>query len=296
MKLKTLKRRMHDIIKGIADDYRVFAPGEIATVHELIESDFDQVGEAKELEKLDALLAQERKLTAKLDDDIETLEDANGVLTEACLTWVDTFDQHRDEVAGLEIQLHEQNVDVKNLQEKNDNQFKIINGLQDTSTRVTARLDDSLKDWVIMRDLRDAWHKKCEGLKVKLHAANGQLGDLRSDMGQMVHDRDDTDAAYAKLIALNCELEGQLDTTVSNLGNVNLEAKVTEEMVAKIVDAMQGAGYEISGWGNDADLEELERRAETLHDAAETLRGVTNTVEETSVDLDVKLDNIRTER
>jgi len=78
--------------------------------------------------------------------------------------------------------------------------------------------------------------------------------------------------------------------------DANQEAQNHALMIHKIVDAMTSAGYDISGWGNDADLEELERRATDIEDAAAKIEVASGALNLASIDLDAKLDNIRTER
>jgi len=87
-------------------------------------------------------------------------------------------------------------------------------------------------------------------------------------------------------------------TNRNNLG----ESKVTEEMVVKIVDAMQGAGYDISEWGNEADLTELENAATVIEDELQAARKsltdtiiMINDVADKGNDIDVSLDTVSSE-
>jgi len=150
---------------------------------------------------------------------------------------------------------------VLNLIEKNDNQAAIVKGLQDQLHERTKSLDISQHEWKIKQ--------------ADLNVMEANYHEAEAEGDEAVKQRDDAiaraDRNYDSLLAAQA-------ANRTNLG----EAKVNEEMVVKIVDAMQGAGYDISGWGNDEQLTELEDVAIRLTDNAETLAG--------------ELDRIRTER
>ena len=95
------------------------------------------------------------------------------------------------------------------------------------------------------------------------------------------------------------------------------EVKINDEMISKIVDAMQGAGFDVGGWGDDKELEELETASTQISDqlsAAQTqvqhlvrfiseaqdeTENVRMSIDEASVEqdgLDQLLDHIRTVR
>ena len=241
------------------DDYKITtisSPSEEYR-HELISTMATVKIRDHQIEVLAAELKQEQKLTAHLERKVKTLQ-------------------------ALAIQGKEQ---ADNLIEKNDNQRHIIEQLQaykngnDTLNFIIKELqkkyDDSLQDWVVMRDLRDALASTLETKQVVI----GNLTRLRKDADQKKEEyRLANNTNLARIDRLTDDLDG---CRKSNLERIS-ESKVGEEMIEKIVDAMQGAGYDISGWGNDDDLIELEVGIEA--------------VEARLNDVSATLDNIRTER
>ncbi len=127
---------------------------------------------------------------------------------------------------------------VDNLIEKNDNQAAIINETHD----LPKKYDDSLKDWVSMRDNRDEYRE------------------LYADSQAMLRDIKQTNYNASETDAMIKRLRDDLKVCQASNREALAESTVADEMVEKIVDVMQGAGYDISGssWGDDTQLGELE--------------------------------------
>jgi len=261
------------------------------------------VDTGKQAEFLKAQLNAEQKLTAHLD---EQIKNQKALLQAQSL-----------ELSGRAGTITGQKTRIQNLTEKNDNQYTIIGdygqqveGLIESNTELQSKYDDSLLDWKVVTSERDA--------------ADEELGDMQEEMKAVEKQRDDAvsraDRNYASSLswerkyddanALNKDLvterDGLMDTVRNDTATVERlrgdllacqssnrnhlgESKVTEEMVARIVDAMESAGYEIAGWGNDTDLEELET----------TAGGIRTYLDDASSELGIlsdQLDKVRTER
>jgi len=209
---------------------------------------------AKKIRKLTALLAQEQKLTAHLDEQ------------------------------------------VSNLTEKNGNQFTQLEGLRDELASVdkqlkarTESLDVSQYEWKLRGERILEWKAKAEQMEVErdlaAEARNSHwaevvrlsvtLKEVRDDMGELVHARNHGDKHLT-------EKQEKINELQIELIDANQEAQNHALMIHKIVDAMTAAGYDISGWGNDEQLTELE---ELTANADREINGIMGA-----------LDNIRTER
>jgi len=272
------------------------------------------------IRRLTAELAQEKKLTAHLDEDLEELK----ISVEAQVVALEL------ELAGRAGTITGQKTRIQNLTEKNDSQYRIIGdygqqveGLIESNSELQSKYDASLHDWTVVVKERNA--------------ADEELGDTQEEMKAVERQTEDAisraDRNYASLLlwerkyddanALNKDLvterDGLMDTVRNDTATVERlrgdllacqssnrnhmgESKVTEEMVAKIVDAMQGAGFDISGWGNDADLEELESAATVIEDELQAARkSLTDTilmigdVADKGNDIDISLDTVSSE-
>ena len=82
------------------------------------------------------------------------------------------------------------------------------------------------------------------------------------------------------------DLAGELNLARKKRSEYALAAGVvkqdTERMVARIVEAIEADGFDIAGWGNDAQLTELE--------------GINREINDAAASLDARLDEIRTQR
>lgn len=179
---------------------------------------------------------------------------------------------------------------IEVLEKANGNQFDLLEGEKRSVKSLRLEVDGSLKEWTVMRDLRDDLLVERDGL----------LDTVKNDTMTVNRLREDLKVAQA----MNRERLA--------------ETSVNEEMVAKIVDAMQGAGFDIAGgWGNDAELEELETASTQIADQLQatqksmlslsadvtnmetSLSDVSTSIDDASSEqdgLESLLDNIRTRR
>jgi hypothetical protein len=188
----------------------------------------------KRIDRLVAELEQEKRLTARLEEQNEALDEAN---TQQAIAIVKHFE------------------DTDELQSK---------------------YDISLEDWIAMRDDRDK--------------RKTIIREMRSDEVELVAARNHADTHLTKKQNLINSQAQQLEKQGASLTNANREAQNHALMIGSIVNAMEGAGYDIKGgWGNDLDLEELET----------AIGGIRYHIDDASSEVSVveqKLDEIRTER
>ena len=191
---------------------------------------------------------------------------------------------------------------VVNLIEKNDNQVTIVDAQR---TRIHGLIGDADQRNDVITGLRGelfATDKKLkertESLDVSQHEWEVKQADLNTMTANYHEAEAEGDGARANADRLAADLQACQATNRSNLG----ESKVGEEMVAKIVDAMQGAGYDISGWGNDTDLTDLENAATVIEDELQAARKsltdtiiMINDVADKGNDIDVSLDTVSSE-
>jgi len=136
---------------------------------------------------------------------------------------------------------------VVNLIEKNDNQVTIVDAQR---TRIHGLIGDA-----------DQRNDVITGLRGELFATDKKLKERTESLDVSQH---------------------EWKQRGIELIDANQEAQNHAAMIHKIVGAMEEAGYDISGWGNDEQLTELETVAEAIADKA--------------VDMSAMLDNVRTER
>ena len=203
----------------------------------------------------------------------EHKEDSWGVITVYPLNYDGTLYQAdgrfrpKDPTIELRAQLAQVNYHNKlletankNLIDKNDNQVQIIKDLQRRNDSQYADINEYTKK---IRDQKT----RIDGLETRLNEALINWGVAKDANQQQAYVIAENDAALIRL----------KDTILDN----SIERKNVEAMVAKIIDAIQGAGFP-TGWGDDSDLEYLEQLLDTYR---------TNTD-----DLAAHLDNLRTDR
>ena len=186
--------------------------------------------------------------------------------------------ERKIQLIDAEVGRMEQQTD--NLIEKNDNQRDIIVDLEDRLIEFTKRSSEKLAAW------DKAYTEKNQQLIEGRKRENGLKETIRDYVTELKKVRVLRDKHATKSSRLRVDLL-----------TANEDAQKNALMIGVIVNAMEEAGYEItSGWGNDTDLEELERRATDIEDAAAKIEVASSELNASSIDLDAKLDNIRTER
>ena len=209
-----------------------------------------------------------------------------GLLKER-IRLVAELEQEKKLVKHLDAEVGRMEEQVNNLVEKNDNQVTTILAAQATvkiadrkyrdanemNKEISDKYDASLHDWKIVRDQRDGKNEKIQDQRVEIAGLENTLSRLQDGIDR----RDNLD---------------RRDDTIKTLRAMN---DAQAETIQGVRVAMEKLGFKF-GWGNDADLEELERRAEDIENAANTIATASTQLSDSSVDLDAKLDNIRTER
>jgi DNA repair exonuclease SbcCD ATPase subunit len=200
-----------------------------------------------------------RKLTDELRNQVDDLEQFNSDANVKLLA----------QVARLEAGNSDANVAL----------LTEVAALEAELEEVESHRDHLIQD-------KDTTMKYYKDRASELHKSNQALQQINNDQAVVIRGRD------AKIAGLESRLNDALlsyETAAKERNELKAtnflhttENQGTNEMVARIVDAMTEAGYPIAGWGNDAQLTDLEEIEATISDATSELR--------------TALDNIRTER
>lgn len=233
------------------DDYKIdnIVGGEVTSSHEEIKLKATIGIRDHQIETLKAELEQERRLTKHLDGVIYD----NGTVR----------DQNRDEIAGLENELHDERAKIGKLELQISGQAGTITGLN----RRVSDQKEQLVQFVAYKNGNESLNRVVTQLQTKYDAS---LNDWKT-------------------------VKNQRNDAISRADTLKAMNEAQSKMINGVKEAMEGLGYEFQ-WGNDKDLEELERRAEEIKDAANVINTAAAQLDSSSIDLDAKLDNIRTER
>jgi chromosome segregation ATPase len=252
----------------------------------------------------DNLADQTQNLIQKNDNQVKIIDDLNK-----------RVQTQYEDIMQYTADLHEQKGNIRDWMKLTDELRAQVIDLRAKATEAEAKLEEveSHRDYLVQDKVNTLkYYKNRAG---ELHLTNqGLLLERAEDIAKWKTHTDELRAQVARLEDENSAVNGSLLVEVASLDSrltdallsyetaakernrlkaANLlhatENQVTTEMVARIVNAMTGAGYDIAGWGNDDQLANLEGSLDDLRSANDDLMTATNEIGDT-------LNEIRTER
>ncbi len=183
--------------------------------------------------------------------------------------------EHREEEWGVTsvFTIHwptDQTENIERLQTQLTQELRLAN-LQEKYNR-------SLGDWTAMRDERDKWRKQSGRMDETIEELEAEIAGLENRLHEALVELEGAGEELGKKNRQLAELVAEVTTLRLDKTEASDTARRHETMVQQIVNAMTEAGYEVAGWGNDADMTELEENTRWAEDSLEEVEGFIRSV------------------